>query len=310
MDLEPELKFRIAKGSMKRLANMRLPGARLGPRQSHKLTSTYFDTPKHKLRRHGLTLRIRRGDGEVRQTVKSAMSGSFARGEWEADLDRPKPDLRQTKHTPVAEIAGKKTQGRLKPVFTTSVRRITRLVQVGSSDIELAIDRGVLSAGRRSQPITEFELELKKGSIADLFRLARNFERKAAAELDLRSKAERGYLLADGDFQGASRAEPVKLQSSLTASEAFNIIAMSTLRHFAGNADGIRAQDAEAIHQMRVGLRRLRAAISLFSKVLPRVSTGKIKDELRWLTNELAAGARDRCVHRGKNQAAGFRRCS
>ena len=50
----------------------------------------------------------------------------------------------------------------------------------------------------------------------------------------------------------------------------------------------IRKLDPEGVHQMRVGLRRLRAAISLFSKALATAKTEKIKTELRWLTNELA----------------------
>jgi CHAD domain-containing protein len=40
---------------------------------------------------------------------------------------------------------------------------------------------------------------------------------------------------------------------------------------------------------MRVGLRRLRAAISLFGDILPVASTARIKSELKWLTGELAA---------------------
>jgi CHAD domain-containing protein len=39
---------------------------------------------------------------------------------------------------------------------------------------------------------------------------------------------------------------------------------------------------------MRVGLRRLRAEISLFSKLLSGASTQKIKTQLKWLTGELA----------------------
>lgn len=70
--------------------------------------------------------------------------------------------------------------------------------------------------------------------------------------------------------------------------EAFDVIAYSTLRHFSLNADGVRSLDSEAVHQMRVGLRRLRAAISRFKSVLPGNSTAKIKTDLKWLTNELA----------------------
>jgi CHAD domain-containing protein len=39
---------------------------------------------------------------------------------------------------------------------------------------------------------------------------------------------------------------------------------------------------------MRVGLRRLRAAISLFDDILAQASTARIKAELKWLTGELA----------------------
>jgi CHAD domain-containing protein len=51
----------------------------------------------------------------------------------------------------------------------------------------------------------------------------------------------------------------------------------------------VRNLDAEAIHQMRVGLRRTRAAISLFDDVLPHASNARIKEELKWLTGELAS---------------------
>ncbi|XIA64527.1 CHAD domain-containing protein [Bradyrhizobium sp. TZ2] len=73
--------------------------------------------------------------------------------------------------------------------------------------------------------------------------------------------------------------------------EGFRAIARSTLRHFSGNADAVRNLHPEGVHQMRVGLRRLRAAISLFSKALPGAKTEGIKTELRWLTNELAPRA-------------------
>ena len=115
------------------------------------------------------------------------------------------------------------------------------------------------------------------------------FEKRAGADkLDLRSKAERGYQLANGDKQVAVHAEPIELKNKMTAREALDVVAYSTLRHFSANAEGVRDLDAEAVHQMRVGLRRLRAAISLFGDILPGSGTAKIKTELKWLTNELA----------------------
>jgi triphosphatase len=168
------------------------------------------------------------------------------------------------------------------------VRRITRLFHAGHSEIELAVDRGNVFANRRSAPICEFELELKSGQSSDLFHIARLMAQKTGGQLDLRSKSERGYRLTNRTKDLAIRAEPIHLDSKLSVLEAFDVIAFSTLRHFSANADAVGALDAEAIHQMRVGVRRLRTVISLFNKVLPNASTARIQAELKWLTNELA----------------------
>ena len=51
-------------------------------------------------------------------------------------------------------------------------------------------------------------------------------------------------------------------------------------------------RDGTALHQMRVALRRLRAAMSLFSAVVSDERSEAIKTELRWLAQELGP-ARD-----------------
>jgi triphosphatase len=288
MASETELKFRVPPRKLTSLVNARIAGGPVEDGSRQELVSTYFDTGKHKLRRHGLTLRVRRAGGEYIQTVKSTNAGRLARGEWERAVQNARPDLREVDDTPLEPLASKKLRRRLRSVFQTSVQRVRRPVHVKRSRIELAVDRGNLFAGRRSRPIAEFELELKRGRTADLFHLARTLERRTDAELDLRSKAEQGFLLVDDEKELAVHADAIELDGELTAAEAFRVIAHSTLRHFSGNADGVRDGNAEAIHQMRVGLRRLRAAISLFKEILPGASTARIKAELKWLTNELA----------------------
>jgi CHAD domain-containing protein len=54
-----------------------------------------------------------------------------------------------------------------------------------------------------------------------------------------------------------------------------------------GNEPALLAGDPEGVHQMRVGLRRLRAAMSLFNNILQDPQTAAIKQELKWLTSEL-----------------------
>lgn len=288
MSVESELKFRVAPRKLSSLARTRLAGARRGGRSEHNLVSTYFDTTRRKLKRNGLTLRVRQADDNYVQTVKAETSGTFARDEWEAELDSATPDLAKTKETPLEKLITKKLHRKLKPVFRTSVRRTALPIRIRRTEIELAVDRGRITSGRRSRPISEFELELKAGNSTDLFRVARSFEGKTGAELDLRSKAEKGYQLAESSRETARRAEPIHLSEKLSVNEAFTVISSSTLRHFATNADAVRNFEGEAIHQMRVGLRRTRAAISLFKDILPHASTARINEELKWLAGELA----------------------
>ncbi|MDE5462257.1 CYTH and CHAD domain-containing protein [Bradyrhizobium sp. CSS354] len=287
MNAETELKFRISPQKLSSVLRSGAAGQRRD-KSEQTLVSTYYDTNRYKLRRHGLTLRVRKIEDRYVQTVKAGGAGGVRRGEWEHEVSGANPDLAKTSHTPLRRLATGKLPRKLKPVFQTDIRRMAQARRVRKSQIELAVDRGRISAGRRSRPVAELELELKSGHVADLFRLARDLERRTGAELDLRSKAERGYQLVADSGGGAQHAEAIELIPEQSPHEAFRVIAHSTLRHITANADPVRDLDAEGVHQMRVGLRRLRAAISLFGDILPRASTARIKAELKWLTDELA----------------------
>jgi inorganic triphosphatase YgiF len=305
--METELKFRLPARSMAALAKGRLPRTRRGHAKRSRLVSTYFDTAKYKLRRRGLSLRIREAHGKRLQTVKSETIEPIRRGEWEAEIDSPLPDLARASDSPLREFGAKKLKRKLKPVFKTLVRRTTVPLRSGKGEVELAIDRGRIAASRRHCRIAEVELELKRGRPAELFRLARALEHRMAAELYLASKAQRGYALDEGKDNPVHFAEPIGVSHDMPAIDAFKVIARSAIRHFAGNADAVRARDAEGIHQMRVGLRRTRAAISIFADMLPRASTERVKSELKWLTGELAA-AREIDVFMRKKVAPATRR--
>jgi len=133
MSLEAELKFRIPARRLSKIAKVRIAGARGDASSETQLLSTYFDTKKHRLRRRGLTLRIRQANGNYVQTVKAAGTGSFVRGEWESEVEAFVPDLDKADDTPLQDLATKKLRRSLKPVFRTSVRRITRLFRAGNS---------------------------------------------------------------------------------------------------------------------------------------------------------------------------------
>jgi CHAD domain-containing protein len=82
------------------------------------------------------------------------------------------------------------------------------------------------------------------------------------------------------------KASSVELAPKQSVQAAFQSIARACLHQLCANTGPVRAGDAEGIHQARVSVRRLRAAISLFSAMLRGTQTEGIKRELKWLTGE------------------------
>jgi CHAD domain-containing protein len=87
-------------------------------------------------------------------------------------------------------------------------------------------------------------------------------------------------------------AQSVVMARQATVAEAFVAVSLTCLRQIAGNESAVLRGDSEGIHQMRVGLRRLRAALSLFKQILHESELGGLKRELKWLTEQLGP-ARD-----------------
>jgi triphosphatase len=89
----------------------------------------------------------------------------------------------------------------------------------------------------------------------------------------------------------AVKAVPITLSKRMNAEQAFQVIVRNCIDQVQRNEAGVaRYHDAESLHQMRVGLRRLKAAFSLFGDLL-QVPSG-IADERKWLTDQLGP-ARD-----------------
>src|SRR3546814_12888666 len=85
------------------------------------------------------------------------------------------------------------------------------------------------------------------------------------------------------------KAELVKLAAGMTAADAFRHIAQGCVRQCRLNEALLLAgRDAGALHQVRVALRRLRSAFSIFKPVIGGYSHALLGEELRWLASELA----------------------
>jgi inorganic triphosphatase YgiF len=291
-DQEIELKFEVDATAASKLEQVLLvrPGAKAVP-EAKSLVSAYYDTPDCALQKAGFGLRVREVEGRRIQTLKSEQEGVSVRGEWEFELNGDGLDLDALKDTPAGELI-KGLNGALRPVFATRIERTAYPVRQGRSRIEAALDRGRVEAGDRTLDLCELELELKGGPQQGVYALAKRLAEATPIRLSFVSKAERGYrLLAGQTAADAIKQAKVRLRPGMTTRQAFQAIAAAALRQWAGNAAVLATvRRPEALHQMRVALRRVRTAMKLFEPMVADDAYARLTQELSWLAGELDLG--------------------
>jgi triphosphatase len=296
---EIEMKFAIPPGRAAEVVAAIEALAGAAPRS---LVSTYFDTEKGALRRAGMALRVRRSGDKCVQTLKDGGDGALSRGEWETAIKGATPSLAALKATPAARIVAK---AKLAPVYVVEVQRRTADLVEGESRIELAFDEGVARAKGRDAAFVELELELKAGPQWGLFALARRLAGVGDLTLSFTTKAARGSVLARPPRSFAHKFAPPVLSPDSDAGHAFQAVARACLRQITTNAERLRYRASpEVIHQLRVGLRRLRSLITSFKQVVADARLPAIKAELKWLTGELDAARNLDVLLQGDYRAA------
>ncbi|MDD2711596.1 MAG: CHAD domain-containing protein [Simplicispira sp.] len=241
-------------------------------KQVHNL---YYDTPAQALRAQRMAVRLRRVDGPTEaqwlQTLKTSgvEEGALSRrGEWETPV--PGPALVQPALQAAAPWRRLDPDGAvfaaLEPCLSTDFERVVWTVrQRDGSAIEVALDRGQITAGGRTAPICELELELLSGEPAALFALARQIARRVAVVPLAASKAQRGYALREDTLDAPQRACPLPLGDKLPFGEVARGVLAEMFGQFTANLNALcRSDYPELVHQARVGWRRFRSALRLF----------------------------------------------
>lgn len=271
---EVEVKFIAdAEGLAASLASPLLrDSAAAGP--GRKLNTVYFDTPDLELQNCRIALRVRRsGRAAPVMTLKwtpDGAEGVFSRGEIELRVSKLQPDLSLLDGEMGELVRGIVGDKPLEAKYETHVTRITRMVTHGASRIEAAFDEGLIASGIRTRAICELELELKSGAARDLYAFAATLAASLPLRLDIVSKAERAYRLGTGTPPPPVKTRPAALPADLMLDEAIARVLLGCCDHYIANWAALRdSEDPEAIHQMRVALRRLRAALAMFKRALP-----------------------------------------
>ncbi|MGJ5177174.1 CHAD domain-containing protein [Bradyrhizobium oligotrophicum] len=258
------------------------------------LKSIYYDTPKRTLWKHGLTLRVRQSGSRFIQTVKTQTSDDpLKRGEWEASVPSLAPDPTLAMTLIPEDLRAELDTHRLEAVFSADVHRHARLLDLPQGTVEIAFDSGVIKAGEQTEIVSEIELELKSGHPAAVYDIALRLAEHGAVRPSIRTKSARGFDLAAGAAPGAEKPRRPQLDPAVSLDEAFAVILQSSLHHLLQAIPAAEdGRNPEGVHQLRVALRRLRAALHLMQPVETSAALDGLVAEARWLAQNLSA-ARD-----------------
>lgn len=278
---EIELKFAVADDQADALA------AALASwpirKKTHQVT-TYFDTADAALALLGLSLRVRLTEDGFVQTLKADRAAGVAanRAEWEWPVEANHPDLSLLAANPYWQFPPNLD---LQPVIVTTIDRTVRVIErEDGTRIEAAFDKGTISAGNAHQPVRELELELQQGKLSSLLLWAVELHAAVPLLIETETKAQRGYRLMNisATSNGSARkADDVPFDPDMPVAEVFRRVMTTALGHLLANQPGSLAGKAQSMGQMRLAIRRLRAALTLFKPHLEPGATSRFESELR-----------------------------
>ena len=277
---ELELKLRVPDAVLKSLRDALLAhGATRLRLQAH-----YFDTADGLLARQRMSLRLRREGPRWIQTLKTAGDGVVHRLEHEmpvAGTGRQVPPLDRHHHD--GSEPGRLLDAALAAVpdaalavrYATDIQRLhCMLDDARGTQIEAALDIGTASAGRLSAPIAELELEHKGGPVQGLFDLAMAWQSHGSLWLCSITKAQRGehLLLRDAEPM-ASKARSVRFDRAADGAALLRALLQAAMEQVLANASEVaEGVDAtETVHQLRIGLRRLRTVLRELAPLSPAI---------------------------------------
>lgn len=258
-----------------------------------RLDALYFDTAEFHLARRGVTLRRRTGGDDDGWHLKRPV-GKDSRTELSAPLDA---SVAEPPDAFADELWALTRGSALRPVLRVLTRRIEHPVR-SAEGVTLAVVADDQIAAQTPDALRvlrqwrEVEVELVEGP-SDLLRAVERALLDAGARASKASsklaRALKGQLPRGGRSHGAwdTVADYARAQRDA-------IVALDP---------GVRRDDEDAVHRMRVACRRLRSTLRTFRPMFGADQAEPLRRELRWLAGELGP-ARDAEVMAARLRAA------
>jgi CHAD domain-containing protein len=287
-----ELEVKLAAPSsfvMPPLFNDRVGVAHVDELPRLETTTTYFDTADLRLARSGVTLRYRVGEAEgPRWTLKLPVRGEDMTVRDEQHFAGSPDSIPDEARDLVTAYA---RSGALESVSSIVTRRYRWLLRSTEGlDLAEVVDDevSVVDDGRIVGRFRELEVEDRRMGRSGLEHIATVLKDAGATASEPIPKSVRALgVRATGpsDVPAVIEVGPTH-PSGRVAQAAF----AAGLQRLIANDAGVRlGEDDEAVHQMRVATRRLRADLRTFSPLLQQTWAEPIGAELKWLGKVLGA---------------------
>lgn len=162
------------------------------------METTYFDTPERSLSERHITLRRRMENGASVCTVKTPVS-TYGRGEWECLCDNIEDGIVELCKLGAPKELLALTAAGVVEVCGAKFHRQAGLTRFQDTELEIALDRGILTGGGKEIPLCEVEVELKNGDPKDAVTFGVALARRFGLVTQELSKFRRALALAKGE---------------------------------------------------------------------------------------------------------------
>jgi len=284
---ELEAKFLIAAGKRPQRVLRRViqelgwAGYRIRPKGKVQVQDRYLDTKNWCLHRAGWTYRLRDADGKKTLTLKQLGSGRGALFE-RSEIEQP-AQTAEANHPPPGPVAAQLDEllgshrGTFNELFVLDNRRTRYLLthpEYPGDIIELSLDHVRIEA-EHTLRFAELEFELQQGGSKFLVHLLSIVREQPSLVMARLGKFQRGLFAAACTPQEPRQNNAVPNADSrwLDVGRRFLTIQLELLKAYEPFA--FEAIHPESVHDLRVVTRRIRAALDIFTPVLPKVNLGK-----------------------------------
>ena len=249
-----------------------LTGSRDGKPRTQTVKIVWHDSPEHELSADGLIVSEQRGTWRLERILPGADTWLPAQP---APIVVEAPDL-STLPAPLAPLAA--FEGRR----TTSTHRFD------DSTVTITVERGILRAVTADRPVGRIRISGDEGAVRAAALLIAG---AGPAAVPLRSWAAEGIALATGRPAAPRHHGAPTLPDGITSvpDALAHIIGHLTdvILAYAARADQPGEIRTEAVHQMRVAVRRARSALAIFRPAVEPSALAAINSGLRALGRQL-----------------------